>query len=202
VATTIKSTRLAAGVSVNELARRLGVTPSAISQLERSELEGTIKINSLREALSALGANLRITSGPESRMSKYAPYRVAESMAEALLAKRDPTFALRLLTHATKELSHNAQEFDHAELELVFKPLLQLGSVAALGAGAIGTLMRAEYARAIPQRNRPAWARAKKLPEPWFVSDFPVLREKAKRTTPDYLRRLNIFIDERSLARA
>lgn len=193
MATTIKSTRLAAGVSVNELARRLGVTPSAISQLERSELEGTIKINSLREALSALGANLRITSGPESSMSKYAPYRVAESMAEALLAKRDPTFALRLLTHATKELSHNAEEFDHAELELAPTALPDKGW---------DTLMRAEYAHAIPQRNRPAWARAKKLPEPWFVSDFPVLREKAKRTTPDYLRRLNIFIDERSLARA
>lgn len=126
-------------------------------------------------------------------MSKYAPYRVVESMAEALLDKRDPRFALRLLTHGTKELSDNAEEFDRAELELAPTALPDVGW---------DTLMRAEYARAIPQRNRPAWTRTKKLPEPWFVSAFPVLCERAKRTTPEYLRKLNIFIDERSLMRA
>jgi transcriptional regulator with XRE-family HTH domain len=193
VASTIKSTRIAAGISVNELASRLGVTPSAISQLERSELEGTIKINSLREALNALGANLRITAGADSHMSKYAPYRVAESMAESLLVKRDATFALRLLTHATKELRDNANEIDRAEIELAPTPLPDKGW---------DTLMRAEYARAIPKGKRPAWTRTTKLAEPWFVSEYPVLRERAKKTTPAYLRQLNIFIDERSLARA
>jgi transcriptional regulator with XRE-family HTH domain len=193
MASTIKSTRIAAGISVNELARRLHVTPSAVSQLERSELEGTIKINSLREALAALGANLRITSGAESRMSKYAPYRVAESMAESLLTGRDETFALRLLTHATKELSDNADEIDPSEIALAPTPLPDRGW---------DTLMRAEYARAIPAGKRPAWTRTERLAEPWFVSDFPILRERAKTTTPSYLRRLNIFIDERSLARA
>lgn len=193
MASTIKSTRIAAGISVNELASRLGVTPSAISQLERSELEGTIKINSLREALSALGANLRITAGADSRMSKYAPYHVAESMAESLLVKRDATFALRLLTHATKELRDNANEIDRAEIELAPTPLPDKGW---------DTLMRAEYARAIPKGKRPAWTRTTKLAEPWFVSEYPVLRERAKKSTPAYLRDLNIFIDERSLARA
>ena len=67
MASTIKSTRRAAGISVNELAQRLGVTPSAISQLERSEAEGTIKLNSLRDALAAMGANLRLTAGAEGR---------------------------------------------------------------------------------------------------------------------------------------
>lgn len=192
MATTIKSTRIAAGISVNDLASRLGVTPSAVSQLERSELEGTIKLNSLREALGALGSNLRITAGADGRMSKYAPYRVAESMAESLLSKRDPTFALRLLTHATKELSNNADELDRSEIELAPTPLPDKRW---------DTLMRAEYARAIPKGKRPAWTKTTKLAEPWFVSQFPALREKAKTTTPAYLRRLNIFIDERSLSR-
>ncbi|HEX3679257.1 MAG TPA: helix-turn-helix domain-containing protein [Galbitalea sp.] len=192
MASTIKSTRIAAGISVNDLATRLGVTPSAISQLERSEFEGTIKLNSLREALSALGANLRITAGTESRMSKYSPYRVADSMAETLLSKRDTTFALRLLTHATKELSDNSDQFDPSEIDLAPTPLPDKGW---------DTLMRAEFARAIPERKRPAWTKTTKLAEPWFVSEFPVLREKAKTRTPAYLRRLNIFIDERSLSR-
>ena len=192
MATTIKSTRIAAGISVNELASRLGVTPSAVSQLERSELEGTIKLNSLREALGALGSNLRITAGTDSRMSKYAPYRVAESMAESLLSKRDATFALRLLTHATKELFNNIHELDRSEIELAPTPLPDKRW---------DTLMRAEYARAIPKGMRPTWTKTTRLAEPWFVSQFQALREEAKTTTPAYLRRLNIFIDERSLSR-
>ncbi len=189
---TIKSTRLAAGISVNELARRLGVTPSAVSQLERSEAEGTIKLNSLREALAALGASLRLTSGTEGRMSRYAPYRVAESMAASLLADRDSTYPLRLLTHAVKELSDNAELIDPAEIELAPTPLPDVRW---------DTLMRASYGHALSATKRPAWTSAKKLAKPWFVSDFPALRERAVMTTPEHLRRLNIFIDARSLER-
>jgi len=190
---TIKSTRVAAGISVNELAHRLGVTPSAVSQLERSEMEGTIKVKSLSEALNALGSNLRLTAGTESRMSRYAPYRVAESMARSLLADRDGIFPLRLLTHAAKELSDNLGEIDQAEIDI---------APTALPDKRWDALMRAEYARAIPKDKRPAWARPERLAEPWFVSEFPALRERAKKTTPEYLRRLNIYLDERSLSRA
>lgn len=193
MASTIKSTRLSRGISVNELAKRLGVTPSAVSQLERSEAEGTIKLNTLREALGAMDATLRLTAGSETSMSKYAPYRVAESMADSLLTKNDSTFALRLLTHAAKELGDNPGAIDQTELELAPTPLPDKRW---------DTLMRATYARAIPGKSKPAWTRTTKLEEPWFVSQFPVLRERAKTTTPEHLRRLNIFIDERSLSRA
>lgn len=193
MASTIKSTRLAAGISVNELAARLGVTPSAVSQLERSESEGTIKLNSLREALAAMGANLRLTSGAENRMSRYAPYRVAESLAESLIASRDSAYPLRLLTHAAMELGDNADLFDPSEIDL---------APTVLPDKRWDTLMRAVYANALPAAKRPAWTTASKLAEPWFVSEFPALRERAKTTTPDYLRRLNIFVDARSLERA
>lgn len=193
MASTIKSTRLASGISVNELAKRLGVTPSAISQLERSESKGTIKLNSLREALAAMGANLRLTAGAENRMSRYAPYRVAESLAESLISSRDSTFPLRLITHAAKELSDNADIVDPSEIDL---------APTALPDKRWDTLMRASFANALPRSKRPAWTKTSKLAEPWFVSEFPALRDRAKTTTPEYLRRLNIFIDERSLSRA
>ncbi|MDZ4045958.1 MAG: helix-turn-helix domain-containing protein [Rhodoglobus sp.] len=193
MASTIKSTRLAAGISVNELAKRLGVTPSAVSQLERSEAEGTIKLNSLREALAAMGANLRLTAGAENRMSRYAPYRVAESLADSLISSKDSTFPLRLLTHAAKELRDNAEIFDPSEIAL---------APTALPDKRWDTLMRAVFANTLPPSQRPGWMKASKLAEPWFVSEYPALRERAKETTPDYLRRLNIFIDERSLSRA
>jgi transcriptional regulator with XRE-family HTH domain len=192
VPSTIKATRRAAGITVKELAMRLNVTPSAVSQMERSEAEGTIKVNTLREALEAMGSSLRMTAGVNERMSRYAPYRVADSLTDSLLKDSDPTFPLRLLTHAIKELSDNASEIDPVEVEIAPTPLPD---------HRWDTLMRAAYAHAIPARDRPAWTRTSKLPEPWFLSEYPALRERAKRNTPDYLRRLNIFVDERSLTR-
>ncbi len=192
MASTIRSTRGAAGITVKELARRLNVSPSAVSQLERSEIEGTIKLNTLREALEAMGANLRITAGPAGRMSRYAPYRVAESLSDSLSRTSDPTFPLRLLTHAIKELTENASEIDPVELHIAPTPLAD---------GRWDTLMRAAYAHALAPEGRPAWTRTSKLVEPWFLSEYPALRERAKKTTPAYLRKLNIFIDERSLTR-
>lgn len=193
MASTIKSTRLAAGISVKELAKRLEVSPSAISQLERSESDGTIKLNTLREALEAMDSSLRITAGPQSRLSQYAPHRVADSIAESLLNDKDPTFPLRLLTHAIKELSDNSTEIDPSEVQIAPTPLPDKGW---------DTLMRAAYANSMTPRQRPAWTRTSRLAEPWFVSEYPALRERARTTTPEYLRKLNIFIDERSLTRA
>jgi len=190
---TIKSTRLASGVSVNELANRLKVTPSAVSQLERSEAEGTIKLNSLREALAVLNSDLRLTAGPSSSASRYAPYRIADSLAEALILDKNSSYPLRLLTHSAQELSENVSRMDPSELELAPTPLPDRRW---------DVFMRVELARAMPRDRRPAWTRVEKLVEPWFVSDFPALRERAKSTTPDYLKDLNIFIDERSVTRA
>jgi transcriptional regulator with XRE-family HTH domain len=192
MSSTITSTRRAAGITVKELARRLTVSPSAVSQLERSEIEGTIKLNSLREALEAMGATLRITAGPSGKMSRYAPYRIAESLSDSLSKTSDPTFPLRLLTHAIKELTENASEIDPVEMQI---------APTALADKRWDTLMRAAYAHALPARIRPAWTHTSKLNEPWFLSEYPALRERARKTTPAYLRKLNIFIDERSLTR-
>jgi transcriptional regulator with XRE-family HTH domain len=186
---TIRSTRLSRGMSVNELSRQLNVTPSAISQLERSEAEGTIKLNTLREALAAMNANLRMTVGSDGPMSKYAPYRIADSMAEAI-ASGHQTFALRLLSHALKELEDHSNEFNLAELHIAPTPLPD---------PRWDTLMRATYAKALSTLPKPAWTQTRRLPDPWFVSQFPALRQRAIETTPQYLRKLNIFIDERSL---
>ncbi|MEO8708223.1 MAG: hypothetical protein ABI400_04165, partial [Lacisediminihabitans sp.] len=124
--------------------------------------------------------------------SRYAPYRVAESLADSLLKSSDPTFPLRLLTHSVKELAENSSQIDPVEVQIAPTPLPDKRW---------DTLMRAAYANAIPAGKRPAWARTSRLAEPWFPSAYPSLRERAIRTTPDYLRRLNIFIDERSLTR-
>ncbi len=126
-------------------------------------------------------------------MSRYAPYRVADSLAESLISSRDSTYPLRLLTHAIKELRDNADLVHPSEIDL---------APTALPDKRWDTLMRASFAHALPKSKRPAWTKTSRLADPWFVSEFPALRERAKSTTPDYLRRLNIFVDKRSLTRA
>ena len=192
MSTTIKSTRRSQGITVTALAARLGVTPSAVTQLERSEADGTIKLNSLTEALAAMDATLRISAASNGSMSIYAPYRVAESLSSALLEKTNPAFALRLITEATQQLSMHPRDFEPTDLET---------APTVLPDARWDTLMRALYRNAMPG-HKPAWTKAKPLASPWFVSQFPSLRERAERTTPEFLRKLNIYIDAESLERA
>jgi transcriptional regulator with XRE-family HTH domain len=66
----VRAERLAAGLSQTELARRIGVTPSALSQVERGRhgLSG--------ETLTRLWATLAVPFGPGTR-SAAPPYRLA-----------------------------------------------------------------------------------------------------------------------------
>jgi transcriptional regulator with XRE-family HTH domain len=59
---TIRRTRLARGVGVRELARRLGVTPGAVNQMEHSEARGAIQLGTLNRALIAIGG--QVGTGP------------------------------------------------------------------------------------------------------------------------------------------
>jgi len=51
----IYTLRTTLGMTLAQLGRRLGVSPQAVAQLEKREVEGQITIASLREALRALG---------------------------------------------------------------------------------------------------------------------------------------------------
>lgn len=189
---TIKSTRLSRGMSVNELAKRMDVTPSAISQLERSEADGTIKLKSLDSALSAMGCTLRISAGTTSAMTQFAPFKVSETMSTALLVDKDPTFALRLLTQAAQEVRAHRELFDPTDLETAPAPLPD---------PRWDVFMRAMFAHAL-EANKPAWTEVQPLSQPWFVSRFLSLRKRAETSTPEFLKKLNIYIDERSVTRA
>ncbi|MHB1173048.1 MAG: helix-turn-helix domain-containing protein [Lacisediminihabitans sp.] len=189
---TIRSTRKSQGISVNEFAARLGVTAGAISQLERSEREGTIKLQTLGIALTALGQELLISSTPRSPLSSHAPARIASSLSRAI-DQGDTAFALRLITHAAQSIRENENEISREELE--FAPPM-------LPDPRWNQFFRAMYREAIRTAPKPSWTRTTKLAEPWFISEYPALQDRARRTTPEFLRKLNIFIDERSLTRA
>ena len=58
----IRSARLHAGVGVRELARRLGVSPSAVNNWERSEARGSAQVSTISRALEAVGSSYRATA--------------------------------------------------------------------------------------------------------------------------------------------
>ena len=188
----IQSTRKELGMTGDDLARLLGVTRGAVSQMERSERDGTIKLGTLNRALLAMGRSAEVTVSTETPTSKYSPGRLTQAINRAL-DDDDPTFALRALTRATQELRENPESFIGAAQETrssqVQDPRWE-------------TLFRALYSAALPDGTKPAWPEPERLSRPWFVSQFPPLRERARHTTPSFLRDLNIFIDERSLTRA
>lgn len=188
----IRSARKAQGISVNDMAARLGVTAGAISQMERSEREGTIKLQTLRTALAALGQEILLSSTKRSPLSGYAPARIAPSLARAI-ESGDHAFALRLLTQATHSIRENPDQITEEELE---------GAPPVLPDARWDQLFRAMYREAMRQGSKPAWTKGRRLDEPWFVSSYPFLRERARESTPDFLRKLNIFIDQRSLTHA
>ena len=60
----IRAVRKKQNLTIYQLAQRLGVTAGAVSQLERSEREGTIKIGTLRRALQSLGEDIEMKAKP------------------------------------------------------------------------------------------------------------------------------------------
>jgi transcriptional regulator with XRE-family HTH domain len=186
----IRTTREELGLTGSDLAKRLGVTSGAISQMERSEREGRIKLDTLERALEAMGRRLSIGSSPDSPYSDYTPAALTDQINDAL-DERDGSYALRLITHAASVLKDEPDKLTDAQLRT--RP-------SQIKDGRWEQLFRAVYGDAIPQERRPEWAKPARLNRRWYVSRFAPLREKAKISTPESLRKLNIYLDANSLS--
>ncbi len=186
----IRTTRDELGLTGADLAERLGVTVGAISHMERSEREGRIRLETLERALGVMGRRLSIGTGPDSPYANYAPEALTNRVNEAL-DERDGSYALRLITHAASVLKNDADKFTDAELRT--RP-------SQIKDGRWEQLFRAVYGDAIPPQRRPEWAEPTRLNRRWYVSRFAPLREKAKTSTPERLRQLNIYLDANSLS--
>jgi len=186
----IRTTRGELRLTGAALADRLGVTVGAISQMERSEREGSIKLETLDRALGAMDRRLSIDAAPATAYADYTPAAVTDQVNDAL-DNRDGSYALRLITHAASVLQDDADKLGNAELR---------DRPSQIKDPRWEQLFRAVYGDAIPEPRRPDWATPSKLNRRWYVSRFAPLREKAKTETPDRLRRLNIYIDANSLS--
>lgn len=71
----IRLVRERSGVGVRELGRRLGVTGSAVSQWERSEMDGSARIETIDKALAAMGEAVVLSSRPINSSRRALPRR-------------------------------------------------------------------------------------------------------------------------------
>lgn len=88
----LRSTRDALGMSRVQMAGRMGITRARIAQLEQSEKEETIKLDTLRRAAEALDCTLVYAFVPNERydkiMSDQAKARAGEHVAQVVQTMR------------------------------------------------------------------------------------------------------------------
>lgn len=89
----IRAIREALGMTTGELARRMGLTQSRVSQLERSEEHGSIRLDTLERAARALNCQVRYVFVPNEPLEDMVK-RQARLRAQAEVDAVTHTMAL------------------------------------------------------------------------------------------------------------
>lgn len=89
----VRAIRDAIGMTGVQFARRLGVTPQAVSALERSEANGTIQIDKLRRAAEAMDCTLIYAIAPRQSLEAMVDQR-ARAIALSALRRVSHSMAL------------------------------------------------------------------------------------------------------------
>jgi len=74
----IRAIRSSLGLTAVALAKRLGVTPASVADLERSEASGTVSLNTLRKAATAMDCDLVYAIVPRTSLEAILEQRAAE----------------------------------------------------------------------------------------------------------------------------
>ena len=89
----IRAIRTALGMSTKEMAQRMGVTQSRISQLEHAEADDSIRLDTLRRAAEALGCELHYVFVPAAPLED-AVRQQARTKAQTLVGAATHTMRL------------------------------------------------------------------------------------------------------------
>jgi len=111
----IREIRAALGMSAAKLARRLGVSRSAVARMERDEAAGSITLKRLERAAAALGCSLGYLLIPTRPLGEVVRER-ARAEASRLIGQVDQTMALEAQATNAEERFRAIDELA-AELE-------------------------------------------------------------------------------------
>jgi predicted DNA-binding mobile mystery protein A len=89
----VQAIRDALGMTAAQLGARLGVKPQTVADLEKSEAQGTIQLNTLRKAAEAMDCTLVYALVPNGSLEGMVRAR-AETMAKDALGRIGHTMAL------------------------------------------------------------------------------------------------------------
>jgi predicted DNA-binding mobile mystery protein A len=94
----VKATRLALGMSLQQLANKLSITKQSTQEMEKREREGTITIKSLREAAKALDMELVYGFAPK------------DGTLDALIDRKARELAVKIVFRTTNTMRLEDQE--------------------------------------------------------------------------------------------
>ena len=90
----IKSLRVSLGMSLDQLAKKLKVTPQSVKEMEDREKEGTISLNILKDIANSLGLKFVYGfSAPKSSLQKIVKKR-AYDVAKEIVLRSDKSMQL------------------------------------------------------------------------------------------------------------
>lgn len=89
----IREVRSALGMTTGQLGKRLGISQSAVVQMEKAEEEGTISLNALRRAAAALECSVAYALLPQQSLEATVRAR-AQALATQMVRRVDDSMAL------------------------------------------------------------------------------------------------------------
>lgn len=101
----LKAVRVSLGVSLQQLANKLSITRQSVREMETRELEGSISLNSLREAAKALDMHLVYGLVPK------------DGSIEDLIDRKARELAVRIVSRTSNTMKLEDQENSEARLK-------------------------------------------------------------------------------------
>jgi len=111
----IRAIRDALGMTTSQLAKKMGVAHTRIIAIEKSEILGNLKIDTLERVAEALECQLVYALVPRKELETMA-YEQAEKKAKALLKNAEHTMKLE---------NQASEKNDNSELEALIQELLK-----------------------------------------------------------------------------
>ncbi len=106
----VRAIRNALGMSSRQLAARMSISQPAVVQLERSEADGVIQINTLRRAADALGCDLVYVLVPRHSLDEIVRDR-ARLLALSEVSNVDRTMRLENQGLTPKQLERRVSDY-------------------------------------------------------------------------------------------